>query len=72
MLLLHGGGVAGWMWEPLRTHLGEGVRVIVPMPGHGCRPGRDLCPHGDDHGLARVLEQEGRTATIVGFSRWTR
>lgn len=70
LLLLHGGGVAGWMWEPLRTHLGEGVRVIVPdLPGHGRSADETYVSHtATTTALARVLEQEGRAATVVGFS----
>ena len=70
LLLLHGGGVAGWMWEPVRTHIGSGVRAIVPdLPGHG----RSTDATYDSHAitvaaLAGVLQKVGRPATVVGFS----
>lgn len=36
VLLLHGGGVAGWMWTSLRRSLETRHRVLVPeLPGHG-------------------------------------
>lgn len=46
LLLLHGGGVAGWMWEPLRAHLDPVRRVIVPdLPGHGRSATEDYASH---------------------------
>ena len=46
LLLLHGGGVAGWMWEPLRGHLDPARRVIVPdLPGHGRSATADYVSH---------------------------
>ncbi|MEV4065493.1 alpha/beta fold hydrolase [Nonomuraea dietziae] len=36
LLLIHGGGVAGWMWERQIDHFAPGCRVLVPdLPGHG-------------------------------------
>lgn len=35
VLLIHGGGVAGWMWESLRERLEPDYAVLVPdLPGH--------------------------------------
>lgn len=35
-LLLHGGGVTGWMWESLQGWLEVLNRVLIPdLPGHG-------------------------------------
>lgn len=70
LLLLHGGGVAGWMWEPLRAHLDPARRVIVPdLPGHGRSASVDYESH--EVTVARlipVLERETGPATVVGFS----
>ena len=70
LLLLHGGGVAGWMWEPVRAHLGAGRRVLVPdLPGHGRSAGESYVSHAETAAaLARILEAEERAATVVGFS----
>ena len=35
LLLLHGGGVAGWMWDAQIVHFGSRFRILVPdLPGH--------------------------------------
>ncbi|WP_407360739.1 alpha/beta fold hydrolase [Microbacterium sp. LBN7] len=70
LLLLHGGGVAGWMWEPMRAHLDEGHRVLVPdLPGHGRSADQTYTSHDDVlPALEELLEGEGRPATVVGFS----
>ncbi|MBT2494473.1 alpha/beta hydrolase [Microbacterium sp. ISL-59] len=70
LLLLHGGGVAGWMWEPMRAHLPPHARVLVPdLPGHGRSASENYTSHRATVDLlARILEDEGRPATVVGFS----
>lgn len=70
LLLLHGGGVAGWMWEPLRAHLGEGYRIVVPdLPGHGRSADEDYTSHAATiDALIALLEEQERPATVVGFS----
>lgn len=70
LLLLHGGGVAGWMWEPMRAHLSSHARVLVPdLPGHGRSASGNYTSHQETVDLlAHILEDEGRPATVVGFS----
>ena len=35
LVLLHGGGVSGWSWDPLRPHL-DGCHLLAPdLPEHG-------------------------------------
>lgn len=70
LLLLHGGGVAGWMWEPMRAHLGQERRILVPdLPGHGRSADETYTSHDDVlPALEKLLEHEGRSATVVGFS----
>lgn len=70
LLLLHGGGVAGWMWEPMRAHLPPHARVLVPdLPGHGRSAAQPYTSHRATVDLlAHILEEEGRPATVVGFS----
>lgn len=69
-LLLHGGGVAGWMWEPMRTHLPTGRRLIVPdLPGHGRSADQDYESHDATiDQLVRVIRRERRPVHVVGFS----
>jgi pimeloyl-ACP methyl ester carboxylesterase len=71
VLLLHGGGVAGWMWDPVTAELGAGVRLIVPdLPGHDRSAQQPYRSHDATVGeLVRVLESHGqRPAVVVGFS----
>lgn len=69
VLLLHGGGVGGWMWEPVRAHLGNAVRLIVPdLPGHDRSAHIPYRSHRDTvDRLIAVIEGVG-PVTIVGFS----
>ncbi|WP_323960447.1 alpha/beta fold hydrolase [Arthrobacter sp. JZ12] len=71
VLLLHGGGVAGWMWNALAKALQAEHLVLVPdLPGHGESAGEPYRSH--EHTvteLARmVTEAAVGPAAVVGFS----
>lgn len=71
VLLLHGGGVAGWMWNSLRSSLESEYKVMVPdLPGHGQSSDEPYLSHietGD--ALSRVLSNAAATpAAVIGFS----
>ena len=71
VVLLHGGGVAGWMWHPLRRHLPEALDLIVPdLPGHGRSRGVPFVSRAAVvEQLIRLLRHDvGRPAAVVGFS----
>ena len=72
MLLLHGGGVAGWMWDPLRAQLEGAHRVIVPdLPGHDRSVDVPYASHAATTAeLVRIVrgESDNRPVTVVGFS----
>lgn len=72
VLLLHGGGVAGWMWDDLRDRLGPTHRVVVPdLPGHGRSADEPYVSHSRTvDALAGALASlaPGRPAAVVGFS----
>jgi pimeloyl-ACP methyl ester carboxylesterase len=55
LLLLHGGTVAGRLWDPFLDALGEHHTVIVPdLPGHGRSP--SFPPEGIEFGaIARIM-----------------
>lgn len=71
ILLVHGGGVAGWMWRPLQAELqGEWGLIIPDLPGHD----RSATPPYRSHGqtidaLVALLEKNANgPVTVVGFS----
>ncbi len=71
VLLLHGGGVAGWLWRPTLSELGGGVRAIVPdLPGHGSSAALRYRSHAEVlAGLVDVLEERAPAGAVVaGFS----
>ncbi|ULN45461.1 alpha/beta hydrolase [Mycolicibacterium goodii] len=71
VLLLHGGGVAGWMWRPLIEQMGSGYRFLVPdLPGHDRSAHTDYESHDQAvDALALILQRcESRPAAVVGFS----
>lgn len=71
ILLLHGGGVAGWMWRPTLERLATTVRVIIPdLPGHGLSADETYRSHEETtQAVARVLEERApHGALVAGFS----
>lgn len=71
VLLLHGGGVAGWMWQPLIEHLGDAWRLLVPdLPGHDHSTEQPYRSHRQTvDALASVIEEQARApVSVVGFS----
>ena len=71
VLLLHGAGVAGWMWRPLLGRIGSEITAIVPdLPGFG-RSRRE--PYVSHRATVAALEELVRDAApgglpVVGFS----
>ncbi|WP_225735761.1 alpha/beta fold hydrolase [Gulosibacter chungangensis] len=71
ILLLHGGGVAGWMWEPLASRIESSYRLVIPdLPGHDRSQGAAYRSHDATiEILATVIEKDASTpVTVVGFS----
>lgn len=71
VVLLHGGGVAGWMWEPVRTELGDQFRFIVPdLPGHDHSADEDYISHEQTLAQLRAMlaERVAGPVSVAGFS----
>ena len=71
VLLLHGGGVAGWMWTSLRRSLESRYRVLVPdLPGHGQSAGEPYRSHVETVAALSHVLKRNRSApvAVIGFS----
>lgn len=71
VLLLHGGGVAGWMWASLRESLDPAHLVLVPdLPGHGMSADETYHSHAATvNALATILSRSSvGPVTVIGFS----
>ncbi|MFC4563310.1 alpha/beta fold hydrolase [Nocardiopsis mangrovi] len=72
LLLIHGGGVGGWMWEAQVAHFGSRYRVLVPdLPGHDRSSGEPFTTSADIVAeLAGRLQglPTGTDITVAGFS----
>lgn len=69
LLLLHGGGVAGWMWRPLIDQLGNRFRVMVPeLPGHDVDSQESYRSHAESVARLALLLKAHAPVTVVGFS----
>lgn len=71
LLLLHGAGVAGWMWRPVIERLSGQARVLVPdLPGHGGTAEQPYRSHRDtlDELIRLLADRTPAGAVVVGFS----
>jgi len=73
LLLLHGGGVAGWMWERQVQQFSGRFHVVVPdLPGHGKSSAEDFATIGQAAdelaALLAGLRTGGVKITVAGFS----
>lgn len=71
VVLLHGGNVGSWMWEPQVAHLGD-LDVLTPdLPGFGSRSEEDwvsLDDAADDVATTVASFASGRRVHVVGLS----
>ena len=67
VLLLHGAGIAGWMWAPVVATLATRCHVIVPdLPGHGASAHEPFI--GPDDTVEELAALLPGATDVVGFS----
>ncbi|MFT4029424.1 MAG: alpha/beta fold hydrolase [Protaetiibacter sp.] len=72
LLFIHGGGVAGWMWDAQTVRFGSRYRLLVPdLPGHDRSCDIPFTSSGavvaEFAALLRTLPA-GTDVTVIGFS----
>jgi pimeloyl-ACP methyl ester carboxylesterase len=71
LLFLHGGGAAGWMWQPVIEHMPEYHCLVPDLPEHGesagVKPFSMLLAAEKCAELVRLRAHEGK-AVVVGLS----
>lgn len=71
VLLLHGGGVAGWMWTLLATRLSADHTVLIPdLPGHGASADEPYRSHQEtvDALALELTRRNTEPVAVIGFS----
>lgn len=72
MLLLHGGGVSGWMWQEQIQHFSRHYNVLIlDLPGHGRSvdiPFESIHQTALDIKAILLSRRNGRPVTVIGFS----
>lgn len=71
LLLLHGGGVGGWMWKPVAKHLDASVRLLIPdLPGHDHSAHVPYRSHRETVRMlvAMLRDHAASPVAVVGFS----
>ena len=78
LLLLHGGGVASWMWQPLLAELGTEFNYLLPdLPGHDRGASVDYQSHARtlplienqlESFLQSLPNKAAKDVTVLGFS----
>jgi pimeloyl-ACP methyl ester carboxylesterase len=72
LALLHGGGLAGWMWDAQVAAFRDTRHVLVfDLPGHGASAGETFTTIADaSRAVARELRARDRSrgVSVVGFS----
>lgn len=69
VLLLHGGGLAAWMWRPVTDALPNDLLVHAPdLPGHGSRSLEDYPGHQASSAELADWCTAGEPPVVVGFS----
>ncbi|APU20678.1 alpha/beta fold hydrolase [Actinoalloteichus sp. GBA129-24] len=72
LLFIHGGGMAGWMWNAQITHFEQRYRILVPdLPGHDKSSDEDYTTSAAVvESLAEELRRlpSGTDVTVIGFS----
>jgi pimeloyl-ACP methyl ester carboxylesterase len=67
IILIHGAGLNGASWDPVRRHLDPRFNVITPdLPGHGSRIGEPFTLAGAVATVAAAAKQAGPVPLLVG------
>jgi pimeloyl-ACP methyl ester carboxylesterase len=67
VILVHGAGLNGVGWNPVRRHIDPRIHVITPdLPGHGARSGEPYTPAGAIETIAAAARAVCPAPVIIG------
>lgn len=70
LMFLHGGGVAGWMWENQIDHFSDYHCIVPDLPQHGRSQHIPFSIADSAKRLITLIEEKsaGKKVTVIGFS----
>lgn len=67
VILIHGAGLNGASWAPVRRHIDPAITLITPdLPGHGARMGEKFTLAGAVETVARAAREAGNGPFVLG------
>ena len=71
MLLIHGGGVSGWMWDKQVQYFKHFHCIVPDLPQHGqVKDGIPFSIRGSAEEIIKLIEEKGngKKVSAIGFS----
>ncbi|MCK0473194.1 alpha/beta fold hydrolase [Halalkalibacter sp. APA_J-10(15)] len=71
LVLIHGGGVSGWMWDKQVEHFASNYHIIVPdLPGHGRSKEESFSIESSALQMNELIKEKksDKAVIVIGFS----
>lgn len=70
IVLLHGGGVSGWMWDKQIEHFSDYHCLVPDLPGHGSSSSTNFTIRNSAEQIIDLIQakEQGKQVIVIGFS----